>query len=214
MQCQNPNRLSPVSAQTHLLRSHRTAMKLSFSHCYRGPIQRSLPAGPPGLSCSTFPIALASDATASRVRVRFEGSRIRPACGRPCASRSAARGRKSLTLLVITARSAVAATSKTTRSLLPTRSSRSATATTSKPASRNFTAISGDSCSSRRAFTPAAPAPRPRRRPDPFRSRSRCVRSAHRFRRGTRRSRRRRPQPVPPAPVSTPPPLRSSRRCP
>lgn len=101
------------------------------SDYYRGPIQRSLPARPSGWSCRTFSIAVASVATAARVRVRFEATKIRPACVRPWASRSAARGRKSLTLLVITARSSADATSRTTLSLLPTSSPRSVTAMTS-----------------------------------------------------------------------------------
>ena len=96
---------------------------------------------PVGVLARTFSIAPASVATAARVRVRFEGSRIRPPCVRPCASRSPASGRKSLTLLVITARSSFAATSRMTLSLLPTRSSRSATATTSYPTWRSSTAI-------------------------------------------------------------------------
>ena len=98
---------------------------------WRGPTQRSLPARPSGWSFRIFSIAVASVATAARVRVRFEGTKIRPACVRPWASRSAARGRKSLTLLVITARSSADAAPRTTLSLLPTRSPRSVTAMTS-----------------------------------------------------------------------------------
>ena len=49
-------------------------------------------------------MASASMATASRVRLREDGSKIRPAWMRPCAHHSAASGRKSLTLFVTTAR--------------------------------------------------------------------------------------------------------------
>jgi alkanesulfonate monooxygenase SsuD/methylene tetrahydromethanopterin reductase-like flavin-dependent oxidoreductase (luciferase family) len=97
-----------------LIRLLLTRERVSFQG---GPIQRSLPLSPSGWSRSTFSIAPATAATASRVHVRAEGSRIRPACTLPSASYSAASGRKSWVLFVTTARPSPHATSKMIRSL-------------------------------------------------------------------------------------------------
>lgn len=45
-----------------------------------GPIHRSLDWSPSGLARKTVSIASASRSTSARVRVRFDGSRIRPPC--------------------------------------------------------------------------------------------------------------------------------------
>ena len=132
----------------------------------------------------------------ARVRVLADGTRIRPACPRPCARRSAASGRKSLMLLVMTPRPCVLATSRRTASLLPTSPTRSATATTSWPASRNSAAIRGESCSPTSALTHAAPSHRRSLQHDPVRTRARWLRSRCRSHGGTPRNRQRPPPPA------------------
>jgi hypothetical protein len=88
----------------------------SNAGCYAlgsGPIQRSLPIRPSGWSRRMPPFPSATAAMAWRLRVRAEGSKIRPEA--PGLRRPSSReGRKSLRLCVTAARPSRLATSKTT----------------------------------------------------------------------------------------------------